>query len=72
MRRASGRCSSPLKRLMTGRTVLMIAHRLATIRHADRIAVMEEGRIVAVGTHDGLLRASPLYARLAALQFLDK
>ena len=61
-----------LETLMTGRTVLMIAHRLATIRHADRIAVMEEGRIVAVGTHDGLLRASPLYARLAALQFLDK
>jgi ATP-binding cassette, subfamily B, bacterial len=61
-----------LETLMTGRTVLMIAHRLATIRHADRIAVMEEGRIVAIGTHDGLLRASPLYARLAALQFLDK
>ncbi|HEV8502971.1 MAG TPA: ABC transporter transmembrane domain-containing protein [Casimicrobiaceae bacterium] len=61
-----------LETLMTGRTVLMIAHRLATIRHADRIAVMEEGRIIAVGTHDGLLRASPLYARLAALQFLDK
>jgi ATP-binding cassette subfamily B protein len=61
-----------LETLMTGRTVLMIAHRLATIRHADRIAVMEEGRIVAIGTHDGLLHASPLYARLAALQFLDK
>ena len=58
-----------LERLMAGRTVLIIAHRLATVRHADRIAVMERGRIVAVGTHDALLRDSPLYARLAALQF---
>ncbi len=58
-----------LGRLMAGRTVLIIAHRLATVRHADRIAVMERGRIVAVGTHDELLHASPLYARLAALQF---
>jgi ATP-binding cassette subfamily B protein len=58
-----------LEHLMAGRTVLMIAHRLATVRHADRIAVMEQGRIVAVGTHDALVRESPLYARLAALQF---
>jgi len=58
-----------LERLMTGRTVLIIAHRLATVRHADRIAVMEDGRIKAVGAHDELLAASPLYARLAALQF---
>ncbi len=58
-----------LERLMSGRTVLIIAHRLATVRHADRIAVMERGRIVAVGTHDELLDSSPLYARLAALQF---
>jgi ATP-binding cassette subfamily B protein len=58
-----------LERLMAGRTVLLIAHRLATVRHADRIAVMDRGRIVAVGTHDELLRASPLYARLALLQF---
>jgi len=49
--------------------VLMIAHRLATVRHADRIAVMERGRIVAIGTHDELVRDNPLYARLAALQF---
>jgi ATP-binding cassette subfamily B protein len=54
---------------MAGRTVLMIAHRLATVRHADRIAVMERGRIVAIGTHDALVRDNPLYARLAALQF---
>jgi ATP-binding cassette subfamily B protein len=58
-----------LERLMAGRTVLMIAHRLATVRHADRIVVMERGRVVAVGRHDDLTRDSPLYARLAALQF---
>ena len=58
-----------LERLMAGRTVLIIAHRLATVRHAHRLAVMERGRIAAVGTHDALLAANPLYARLAALQF---
>ncbi len=57
------------ERLMAGRTVLIIAHRLATIRHADRIAVLEHGRLVATGTHDELTRTNPLYARLAALQF---
>ena len=60
-----------LERLMAHRTVLMIAHRLATVRHADRIAVMEQGHIIAVGTHDALVRDNPLYARLAALQFVD-
>jgi ATP-binding cassette subfamily B protein len=58
-----------LERLMAHRTVLMIAHRLATVRHADRIVVMEQGRVVAVGDHDALVRDNPLYARLAALQF---
>ncbi len=58
-----------LERLMTGRTVLIIAHRLATVRHADRIAVMEHGRIIATGSHDQLAQSNPLYARLAALQF---
>jgi len=58
-----------LERLMAGRTVLIIAHRLATVRHADRIAVMEHGRIIASGTHEELTRSNPLYARLAALQF---
>jgi len=58
-----------LERLMARRTVLIIAHRLATVRHADRIAVMDRGRIVAVGTHDELVDGNPLYARLAALQF---
>jgi len=55
--------------LMRGRTTLVIAHRLATVLKADRIAVLEAGRLVAVGTHLQLLRDSPLYARLAALQF---
>jgi len=58
-----------LERLMARRTVLMIAHRLATVRHADRILVMDAGRVVAAGTHEGLVASNPLYARLATLQF---
>jgi ATP-binding cassette subfamily B protein len=58
-----------LGELMRGRTTLVIAHRLATVLKADRIAVLEAGRLVAVGTHARLLIESPLYARLAALQF---
>jgi ATP-binding cassette subfamily B protein len=58
-----------LERLMARRTVLIIAHRLATVRHADRIVVMDRGRIVAAGTHEELVAGNPLYARLAALQF---
>jgi ATP-binding cassette subfamily B protein len=58
-----------LARLMRGRTTLVIAHRLATVQRADRIVVLEAGRVVAVGNHAELLRVSPLYARLAALQF---
>ena len=58
-----------LERLMAGRTVIIIAHRLATIRHSDRIAVIDGGRLIATGTHDALTQSNPLYARLAALQF---
>ena len=59
-----------LERLARGRTTLVIAHRLATVRHADRIIVMDRGRIHAVGTHNELLRADGLYAHLARLQFI--
>jgi len=58
-----------LAELMRGRTTLVIAHRLATVLKANRIAVLEAGRLVAIGTHAQLLHDSPLYARLAALQF---
>jgi len=51
------------------RTTLVIAHRLATVKKADRIVVFDEGRIVGSGTHDSLIKDGELYARLAALQF---
>ena len=58
-----------LDKLMKGRTTVIIAHRLSTILHADEIIVMEGGKKVAAGSHQELLSASPLYARLAELQF---
>ena len=58
-----------LLRLMHERTTIVIAHRLATVIHADQIAVMDQGRLVALGTHQQLLQTSPLYSRLAELQF---
>jgi ATP-binding cassette subfamily B protein len=58
-----------LTNLSRGRTTIVVAHRLATVRGADRIVVMDQGGIVAVGTHEALVRDGGLYARLARLQF---
>lgn len=60
-----------LDRLMQGRTTLVIAHRLATVRQVDTILVLDQGKIVATGRHEELLDRSPLYARWSALQFAD-
>ena len=60
-----------LANLMQDRTVLVIAHRLSTIRRANRIAVLECGRITAIGSHEELLNTSPTYQKLYQLQFID-
>ena len=58
-----------IERLMRSRTTLIIAHRLSTVRRVDRIAVIDQGQLVGLGSHEELLNTNPLYARLAALQF---
>jgi len=60
-----------LQEMMRNRTTVIIAHRLSTILHADKIAVLDQGRLVATGTHEELLESCDLYARLARLQFRE-
>lgn len=66
------RVQQALENLMQGRTTVIIAHRLATIRNADSIAVLEDGKLVAQGKHDELLESSALYKRLSELQFQER
>jgi ATP-binding cassette, subfamily B, bacterial len=60
---------SAMKSQLGQRTTLIIAHRLATVQKANRIVVLDQGRIVEIGTHDALVQQNGAYARLAALQF---
>ena len=60
-----------IDRMMKGRTVLVIAHRLSTIKHADRIYVLNEGRITEVGSHDELIEKDGIYKKLYEMQLRD-
>jgi ATP-binding cassette, subfamily B, bacterial len=66
---SEGAVQRALEGLMENRTTLVIAHRLATVQKADRILVMDKGRIVEAGSHSDLVRKGGIYARLAELQF---
>ena len=67
--RMAARAQEALRRLAQNRTTLVIAHRLSTIRHAHRIVVLDEGKIVETGAHEELLARGGLYARFCQLQF---
>lgn len=66
---AEAQVQQAMERLMQGKTVIVIAHRLSTVQHAHRIAVVNQGRIEAIGPHDTLMGTSPLYHQLVTLQF---
>ena len=66
-----GWCRRALQNLMAHRTVIVIAHRLSTVRRADKIVVLDRGRIAEIGTHDDLVNRGGIYQRLHDMQFLE-